>query len=151
MQTLIVTYSRTGTTMRAVQALADLLGAEIAQIHCRRYVGRLGAVLAVFDSLLRRRPSIEVRQIAKAPELMVLAAPVWVGRVAAPLVAFLAKGPKLPARVALLLTHQGSDPTKAFAEVEALIGRPAAARLALKEADVKADNISEGLAEFARK
>jgi hypothetical protein len=81
---------------------------------------------------------------------VVIAGPIWAGRAAAPLMAFLAGRPKLPGRVALLLTHGGSNPAKVFAEVETILGAPLAAGLALKEADIKGDRFSAPLADFAR-
>jgi hypothetical protein len=104
------------------------------------------------DSVMRRKPPVDVVQVSAEPhDLMVIAGPIWAGRAAAPLMTFLATRPKLPDRVALLLTHGGSSPAKALAEVETLVGAPLAARLTLKEADIKGDRFSAPLADFARK
>lgn len=153
MQTVIVVYSRTGNTLKVAKALAGTLGAEIAEIRCQRnYNGAIGFLRGVLNSVMRRKPPIDVAQISAQPhDLMVVAGPIWAGRAAPPLTAFLAGRPKLPGRVALLLTHGGSNPAKAFAEVETLVGAPLAARLALKEADIKGDRFSTPLADFARK
>lgn len=153
MHAVIVVYSRTGNTLKVAKALAGTLGAEIAEIRCRRnYEGAVGFLRGALDSLWRRKPPIEVAAAAAKPhDLVVLAGPIWTGRAAPPLMAFLAGRPKLPGRVALLLTHGGSDPAKAFAEVEALVGMPLAARLALKQADINEDRFTASLADFAGK
>ncbi|TIO77189.1 hypothetical protein [Mesorhizobium sp.] len=150
---MIVVYSRTGNTLKVAKALAGTLGAEIAVIRCQRnYEGAIGFLRGVVDSVMRHKPLIDVAQFAAQPhDLMVIAGPIWAGRAAAPVMAFLAGRPKLPGRVALLLTHGGSNPAKALAEVEALVSGPLAARLALKEADIKGDRFSAPLGDFARK
>lgn len=153
MRAVVVVYSRGGNTLKVAEALAGSLGAKIAEIRCgRRYDGAFGLLRCVVDSVMRLRPAIEVAETAAGPnDLMVVAAPIWVGRTAAPLMAFLAGRPKSAGRVALVLTHGGSDPSRAFDEVERQVGEPLVARLAIREADVKADRFSGGLAEFVRR
>ncbi|BAV50905.1 Uncharacterized protein MLTONO_6003 [Mesorhizobium loti] len=153
MQTVIVVYSRTGNTLKVAKALAGMIGAEIAEIRCQRsYEGPIGFVRGVVDSIMRRNPSINVAQVAAQPhDLMVIAGPIWAGRAAAPLMTFLAGRPKLPERVALLLTRGGTNSAKAVAEIETIVGGPLASKLALKEADIKGNRFSAPLADFARK
>jgi hypothetical protein len=153
MRSVVVVYSRSGNTLKVAQALADRLGAEIVEIDCgRRYDGPFGFLRGVIDSVMRRSPPIEVAEAAAGPyDLTVVAAPIWAGRAAAPLMAFLARRPKGAGRVALLLTHGGSDPCNVFDEVERQVGTPLVARLAIREADVKGNRFAAGLAEFVRR
>ena len=153
MHSVVVVYSRTGNTLKVAKVLAGMLGAELVQIGCgRRYDGAFGFLRGVVDSVLRRDPPIEVADVTAGPDdLVVIAAPMWAGRAAAPLTSFLARRPKSAGRVALVLTHGGSDPGKAFDEVERQVGAPLLARLAIREADVKADRFADGLAEFVRR
>jgi hypothetical protein len=153
MRSVIVVYSRSGNTLKVAKALAGTLGAEIVEIRSlRTYRGAFGLLRAGMDSFMRRNPPIEVDEAATGPhDLTVVAAPIWAGRAAAPLMAFLARRRKLHGRVALVLTHGGSDPCQAFDEVERQVGAPLVARLAIREADVKGDDFSAGLAEFVRR
>lgn len=153
MHAAVVVYSRSGNSLKVAKALAATLGAEVVEIDCgRSYAGAIGFVRGIVDSLRRRKPPIELsRNLAKQHDLVVIAGPIWAGRPAAPLMSFLASRPQLPARVALVLTHGGSKADKAFAEIEAMVGRPPAARVALKEADIRRDRFSAALADFARR
>lgn len=61
MRTLVIYYSRTGTTRKVAQALADMLGADTAEIRCERYgVGGLGYIRAAYDSVRGARPAIVI-------------------------------------------------------------------------------------------
>ncbi len=64
MKTLIVYYSRTGTTKTVATALADTLGADLGEIRCGRYrPGIFRYPRAGYDSLKGNLPPIEAPPI----------------------------------------------------------------------------------------
>jgi hypothetical protein len=153
MRTLILYYSRTGTTRKAAEALAGLLGADLAEIRCDRYrTGVFSYIRAAYDSIRRNLPAIEISPAARQPyDRIVIGGPIWAGRPASPVRSYLAGNNRLPGRVALFLTRIGSPPEPAFAEMEALLPAPAEAKLALRSGDVERDRIAPALTEFAAK
>lgn len=150
MRALVVYYSRTDTTRKAAQSLAEMLGADIAEIRCDRYtLGALGYMRAAFDSVRGARPAVQVPAAADAVyDLVVIAAPIWAGYPAAPMRSFLAGRKPHRGRVAVLLTHLGSPPDKAFALLDAELGRPADTTLALRQSDIQDGKASTELHEF---
>jgi hypothetical protein len=69
MRSLVLCYSRTGTTKEVAAALAERLGAELAELHCDRYrPGPLGYVRAAYDSLRRRLAPVSVAVVGAATE-----------------------------------------------------------------------------------
>jgi flavodoxin len=151
MRTLIVYYSRTGTTKNAAEGLAGLLGAELAAIRCERYPrGFFGYMRAGRDSMRGHLPPIDVPPLAKEPyDLMVIGSPVWAGHPSTPVRAFLASGQALPSRVGLFLTRMGSPAERAEQELEALLPAPAVAKLRLLSKEVQNDTMSDALHAFA--
>ena len=152
--TLIVYYSRTGTTRRLATALAERLGADMAEIHCPRYrPGMLRYLRAGYDSVKGNLPPIEAPKIeARTYELVLLGAPVWTSHPALPLRAFLAHAPLLPARVGLFLTYGGhSAPDVAIRETEQLVPGGLVASLALNASDVGTAAMDPAIATFAGK
>ena len=125
MRTLIVFYSRTGNTKKAAEALAALMGADLAEIRCARYgPGILSFLRAGFDSLTGRLPAIEpVKRSAVDYDLAVIGGPIWTDHPALPIRAFLSGDTKLPPKVALLVTRDRVPPEPAFAEMQALLPR----------------------------
>ncbi|MDF1853831.1 hypothetical protein [Pseudooceanicola sp.] len=148
----ILYYSFTGHTRDACQRLADSLGAELDTITApapRRGVWAM--VVLGARSLFGLGPEISVpaRDWAAA-DLLILAAPVWAGRVALPMRQWLRQAPDLPARIALVVSSGAPAlPEGLAAEFTAATGREAAALLHLSQADLENGADSEKIASFA--
>ncbi|MEQ8657480.1 MAG: hypothetical protein RIC24_09260 [Hyphomicrobiales bacterium] len=139
MKSLILYYSRTGTTAKIARALQVALSAEVAQIECSRYhSGWWRYLLAGYDSVKGRLPGIDVPDITFDDyDLVILGAPIWTSYPALPLRSFLAQTPQLPTHAALFLTCGGhSPPGKAVDFVNDLLPVPLVASLAIAQKDV---------------
>lgn len=136
MNTAIVVYSLTGKTRRLADRMAAVLGAEVCEIRAPDIrPGRLAIVTLGFRTLVRSRVRVALnRPLPAGIDAVVLAAPVWVGRVAFPMRDWLASGPALPPRRAVAMT--GGDPRgpgAALAAFARLTGAPAACTLYVPE------------------
>lgn len=123
--TLVIVYSYTGTSRRLADLLCSRMDWPLAEVVERRpRAGASGAVRCVIDSLLRRRPAVDYRGPDPAGfDSVVLIAPIWAQRLAAPMRSFVAAhGASLP-RVALLTVMGGRGAPHALAEVSELLGR----------------------------
>lgn len=139
MRTLIVYYSRTGTTQRVATTLAQRFNAETVEILCPRYgPGVFRYLRAGYDSVKGHLPPIEVEPVAmEACDLLLLGGPIWTSHPALPLRSFLAEAKKFPRRIALFLTYGGqSDSEVAFDEISAVLPNPPEACIALRAPDV---------------
>lgn len=139
MKTLIVYYSRTGTTAKIAQSLASALEADVVEIKCARYrPGWLRYLRAGYDSVRGIMPPIDVQRIQPLNyDLIVLGAPIWTSYPAVPLRSFLALDTDLPSRIALFLTYGGhSPPSKAITLVADLLPVGIEATLSVQQEDV---------------
>ncbi len=152
MRTLIIYYSRSGTTRKLAEALATELSADIEEIRCDRYrPGGFRYLRAGYDSVRGNLPPIDMPQKSGSDyDLILIGAPVWTSYPATPVRAFLANMPGLPARIAVFLTHGGhSPPEKAVEMLAALLPRQAEATLHLSSGDVNGDALSGAVHSFA--
>lgn len=150
MRALVVYYSLSGNTRAVAERAARDLGADIAEVHSARYdAAGFRFLRAAFDSWRGRLPAIEVS--GGRPEgydLVLLMAPVWVGRPAAPMRAYLTQNRGRLKRVAFLLTCGGSCPPRAFEDMATLAGREPEATLTLADREIKANAALPALASF---
>jgi len=124
-RTLIVYYSRSGTTARVGHALARRLGTDEVVIQDKRAHGRVSVWRALLDRLLNTLPPIApIAAPLDSYDLIVLGTPVWGGRAAAPMRRFLKDyGPSLPT-VAFFCTMGGRGAASTFEDMQARLGKP---------------------------
>ncbi|MEO0440711.1 MAG: hypothetical protein AAF067_07535 [Pseudomonadota bacterium] len=154
MKTLILYYSRTGTTETVANALAAELDAEIARIACRKYDGGwFRYLLAGYDSVKGRLPPIDVPDLDfRSFDRVILGTPIWTSYPALPMRAFLSDKPELPDRISLFLTYGGhSPPEKAEQAIADLVPGTLEARLNISQKAVEAGQMAEPITEFVRK
>lgn len=138
-RTLIAWYSRSGYTASLVQELVAMTGWESLEIKDRRpRDGVWGQLRCALDNLLGLRPGIvaEDRSLGEY-ETIVLAAPVWVRRLAAPMRSFIAQHRGQFTAVAYVCTYGGSGAENAANQVAALAGAPLVAALAVTSQELE--------------
>ena len=152
LRTLIVYYSRTGTTGIIARALASRLNADTREISCGRYAGGiLRYLLAGYESVRGNLPEIVMPDFtADHYDLVLIGAPVWTSHPALPIRAFLDSKPELPARVAVFVTHGGhSPPQTCIDELAAMLPVPIEASLTFNSAQVSAGKFADQVNDFA--
>ncbi len=135
LRTLVIYYSRTGTTAKLAEALVEALEAELAEIRCDLYrPGIFRYLRAGYDSVRIKLPPIRFPpMVPRDYDLVLIGGPVWTSYPALPLRSFLAHPPGLPPRIGLFLTYGGhSDPVVAFETMAASLSQPVTERLAVK-------------------
>ena len=158
MNTIIVYYSMSGNTEQTAEAIAARLGAATLRLtpetaypdkgFKKFFWGGKAAVMA-------EKPALRPYAFdAAAWDQVILGFPVWAGNVAPPLRSFLRDhGAALAGkRVAAFACQSGSGAEKAFAKLEALLGRPLAATLVLIDPKARPDEGNAAkIAEFCGK
>ena len=152
MRTLIIYYSRTGTTATVARHLANRLDADTREITCDRYAGGLiRYLLAGYDSVRGNLPDIEMAEFAAEQyDLVLIGTPIWTSHPSLPIRTFLTRKPKLPVRIAVFLTHGGHSPAQTCVdELAELLPGPVETRLTLNSAQVTTDGFSDDADNFA--
>jgi hypothetical protein len=149
-RTLVVYYSRTGTTRRLATDLAKALGADIDEIHDAG--GRMGFVgywRSVSEARGRRATVISpALHDPAAYDLVVIGTPVWAWSLSSPVRAYLTLNrPRLP-DIAFFATLGGAGADSAFAQMHGVAGKPPRQVLAVTAAEVAAKSYGKKLLAF---
>ncbi|WP_055046716.1 flavodoxin family protein [Devosia sp. A16] len=153
MTALVLYYSNTGNTQKVARALAEQLGAELAEITCQTYLAWYGPVAMAWDIFTRHRPRVTVVAPRDAHyDLVVVGGPVWAARAAPPVLSAMQKLPAADA-TAVFLTCRGTSPSSppepALAEMQVAAGSKGQASRIFREEEVRGPALSEKIAEFA--
>ncbi len=154
MKILVVYYSRTGHTKTVAEKLAGLLGAETEELfeQGKNRAGVLGFMKAGRDALMKRPVELAPRKKDPADfDLVVLGSPVWAFTMCPAIRAYAAVHAATLRKVAFFCTHGGGGSGKSDREVEAILGQPLAASLALLDKAVDRGGIAADLSVFVKR
>ena len=140
MKTLCLYYTRTNSTKKAMERLAELTGADLAEYTDGKdrsgWLGYLGACIA---SMKKTFPKVHIKgePDLRTYDRVVIGMPVWaeapsvVGR------AFIRKyRKKLPDQVYYAVTHMAkTEYTEKIKAMDRLLGRPSAGQVSLRTKD----------------
>lgn len=148
---LVAYYSRSGVTERAAGDLAERLGADLDLIRpAAAYAGPGGFQRGVWHSLFGRTPPVTCSKNPAHYDVVVLGAPVWAGRPAAPLRSYMrTHGAHIPVWAAFCVSGSGRPYPKVFADMGRLLGGAPFATLALADRDVRSGAARPRLQDFA--
>jgi Flavodoxin len=150
MRVLVTFYSLTGTTRRVAQTLAAELGADIEEIHCRKYgPGFFGFLQACYASWRNNIPEIEppVRNVSDY-DLVLVGGPVWAWNACTPIRAYLMREAARLPTVAFFVTAGGAGMERALATMKALAGNKSYGTLALRRDDFRRGKDRSAIASF---
>lgn len=137
---LIVSFSRTGETRKVADLVADSLEAEKTESinEITRRTGPLGYLRSAWEALAGISPSISPIQNDPAEfDVVVLATPVWVGKMSSPMRTYLLKMESRLPRVAFLVTEGGSGGHRVLLEMRDMIRKIPLAEIVLTEDEIK--------------
>lgn len=150
---LLVYYSRSGYTAAIAKDLASEGNWEVEQIHDQHpRLGGGGFLRCLFDVLSGRHPAIQ--PTTKNPsdhDLVILGAPVWMGRLSAPLRTYIAQQRQGFKRIAFFCTYGGKGAERAAQECAKFAGLPLAATLAITDVEIDTGRYWDKLGEFQRR
>jgi menaquinone-dependent protoporphyrinogen IX oxidase len=136
---LMVYYSRTRRTERLAQAICNSL--EIHGLRCdieplREPIGRhglFGYLRSVVDAALARTcPILPLTHKLENYDVVIIGSPVWNSSMSTPVRSFLSANAGRLKKVAFFLTYKTPRVEEVFAQMEALVARPAVAQLAVR-------------------
>lgn len=122
MNTLVVYYSRTGTTKKVGEALTALLDCDSEElIDTKKRTGLLGFLKSGRDAAKKELTVLE--SLVHDPQLydvVVLGTPVWGGTMSSPTRTYIETNKSKFNRVAFFCTQGGSDNPRLFSDMAAL-------------------------------
>lgn len=147
---LVAYYSMSGNTRQLAEEISSALGADREQIRePRPRQGASGVLRAMFDSIFRRKPPIDPAGRNPANyDLLVIGAPVWAGRIAAPARTYAYRYGAMASQVAFFCTEGGSGGERALAELESLCQRAPCATLVVDAPHLSPETHREELRRF---
>lgn len=149
-KTLVVYYSRLGHTEAVAREIAQQTGAKIEAIDAGAFAhGLLWYLRAGWASLTGREVSIAPAKHHPGDfDLVVLAAPVWVGRPAPPMRAYLRDHASELPSIACVMTHGGGDASTALDKFKALAGKAPVAHVTLSDIERRSGTETAKIAHF---
>ena len=150
MKTLVAFYSRTGTTKKVGDMIAEKIDAEVEEIKDTvERSGTMGYIRSGRDAMKKRLTKLEsLKRNLSDYDLIVVGTPIWGWNMSAPVRTFLTEQKDNLKEVAFFCTMGGSGDKQAFAEMEKIIGKKPHGTLAVTTKNAIANNFSETLAKF---
>jgi flavodoxin len=153
MKTLIVYYSRTGTTRKVAQKLAKELKADTEELKdlAGSRLGIKGWLISGKESTLKKLPLIKkLNKDLTKYDLIVIGTPVWAFTMASPVRTFIKDYKGEFKKVAFYCTSDGS-PKNTIKNMEELSEKKAVARVELNRKELDKNTEKDKLAEFIKK
>ena len=150
MKTLVVFYSRSGTTKRVALDVAKALNADIDEVIDKKSrKGILGFLRAGYDATRGKTTEIEFEKDPSDYDLVIIGTPVWNSRVTPAIRTYLLRNRERIKRAAFFSTCAGR-PGKCLEQMEELWGKKPILRKVLirKRLDEGTEELAEELKKF---
>jgi flavodoxin len=150
MKTLIVFFSRTGTTRKVAEIIAEKMGSDIEEIKDTiDRSGVKGYLKSGRDAMKKRLTKLEPLEKNPADyDLVIIGTPIWGWNMSVPIRTFVTEQKNNLKQVAFFCTMDGSGDEKAFEEMAEILEKKSLGALALKTKDVATGNFSNKVEEF---
>lgn len=149
---LVVYYSRSGTTKKIAQEIADFLSCDIEEIIDEKdRTGIKGFITGGKDAM--KRELTEIKQIEKDPsnyDIVIIGTPVWAANITPAIRTYIAQNKDKFKQVAFFCTTGGTGIEKTFIEMEVACKKKPVATFSATSVEVK-KNTYQGLKEFIEK
>jgi len=151
-RTLVIYFSRTGTTKIVAEAIAKALGADLEEIvdPTPRF-GIVGYLRSGYQATTRKLARIE-RPLHEPGDydLVVVGSPVWGASLSSPARTYLARHHYHLKAVAFFCTCGGRGGERVLGQMTELVEKEPAARLVLREAEVRGGSAQAKIESFCR-
>jgi flavodoxin len=146
MKCLVVYYSRSGTTKKVAEKIADILKCDREEIMpVRKYSGLIGWIISGYEAAKKKLPEImDVTKVPDAYDAVIIGTPVWAGTMSSPVRTFIrAYGDRFK-KICCFATRGGDRESRACNEIAKVVGKQSEAVLELRKRDVEREEIFNG-------
>lgn len=153
MKTLILYYSRTGTTKKLAEKLANSLSADIEEVsETINRSGARGYLLSGRDAAFKKLTKINpISHNLSEYDLVVIGTPVWAWTMSSPIRTLITEQKDNIKKVAFFCTQGGEGNQGALPSMAKLIGKDPLASLSLLTKEVIGEKPSDFLNDFINK
>jgi flavodoxin len=151
-KTLVVFYSRSGTTRKIAEVLSKALKCDLEEIaEVRPRTGSLGYIRSLLEASWRRPSAIlpKTHEVSSY-DLVVIGTPVWAWSPSSPIRSYLMTTANQLPEVAFFCTLGSSGSESAFAQMTAIVGKKPRATCAITQRNVLSGNYSGSLSIFEK-
>ena len=138
MKSLLVYYSRTGTTKKVAGAISDLTDCDIEEIIDEKDRSGILGFLNSGQESFRKKPA-SIKRMNKDPskyDLVIIGTPTWLGNISSPVRAYLVLKKDAIKNVAFFCTSAGKSYGRTLNEIGEIVGKSPVAQLHLRQKDV---------------
>jgi menaquinone-dependent protoporphyrinogen IX oxidase len=152
LRTLVVYYSRSGTTRKIAEALSEALNANIEEIvEANGRAGFFGYVRSLVEAIQKIPSAIaQSESDLSSYDRVVIGTPVWAWSVSSPVRAYLMANKGHLPEVAFFCTLGGKGSESVFGQMQSLAGKTPLAVYAVTAGEVTSARYGAGLAAFAK-
>ena len=149
MKSLVAYYSRTNTTKKLAESIANSVNADIEEVKPKvNYQGKIGFARGGKDALQAKIVDLEDLKYDPADyDVVYLGAPVWAGKAANPLISYIKQNEGKFSNVKFFITAGGEGFDGALKQLEEVTTKPQKT-LALTTKEVKKDLFEDKLNSF---
>ncbi len=150
MKTLVVYYSRTGTTKKVAEIIKGKLRCDIGEIISEANLsGIFGYIKCGFQSFSKKTPRIKKMMMdVNDYDTIIIGTPVWAGNMSSPIRTFLTQQKDNLRNVAFFCTHSSTECGNTFNDMAGLLGKEPIARLELQAGAVAREDYAGAIEEF---
>jgi len=150
-RTLLVYYSRTGTTRAVAKLISATLGCDTEEIvDTKNRMGIVGYLRAGFDAFFRRPTLLKPTRYKPADyDLIIVGTPIWNASLSAPVRTYLTAHKGQLRKVAFFCTYGGSGSRRVFRQMAETCGLEPIDILDVREREVKRGEHVRRVREFA--
>jgi len=151
-RSLVVYYSRTGTTRKVVEALSQVLNCDVEEIvEAKSRMGVLGYLRSVVEARQERPAAIAAAKYDPSSyDLVVVGTPIWAWSVSSPVRAYLMTMKARLPDVAFFCTLGGAGSARAFSQMQGITGKTPRALCAVTAKEVSSGRYRERVSAFAK-
>lgn len=150
MKTLVVFYSRTGTTKKVAEAIGKNLNCDIEElIDTKNRMGFFDWLRSSRDAMRKKLTIIkEIRYRPSDYDIVIIGTPIWFEMPAPAIRTYISSHKDSFKKVAFFCTCTSSGMDKTFAELEKLCGKAPIALLDVNAKEIKNDSFSDKAKQF---
>jgi flavodoxin len=152
MKSLVVYYSRTGTTKTVGKAIAKKLKADSDEIiDLKKRLGPINWIIAGSDATRRKLTKIKVKKKPESYDIIIIGTPIWSKNMAPAVRTYLTNHNLNGKKVGFFCTSGGDNVKKTFAEMKGLVPKSAiVGKFDIRMREVKSDSYEEKVKSFVK-